>query len=431
MSRTIHRRTLLQGISAAAALPFLSKIPSAHAQTIPRRLVVFFSGNEPIDRAHWYPGTGFTLTPVMKALEPHKPKLVMLGGMKMGPSAADPYNGHNCIGHVLTGHANKYYGTKSQFWGGGISIDHFLAQRLGVPSLTLGAKSGNSTGTQRMSYAGASQPVHPIDDPLKAFANTFGNVSTGGGSTGPDPRQLQRKSVLDALARDLTRVRAGVPAADRHKLDQHLEAVRALEQRLSAPPPANSCSPTPVASGIDYTANANFPLAARAQMDIIVQALACDLTRVATLQLGGSAGSGTPNWPNEGLTFTRGEHEIAHNYYSSTASSAVPEREAVEAFYYRLFAELLAKMDAVPEGDGTLLDNSLVLWVKPMGQKHGVSDLLFMLAGSAQGALKTGRYLEFKGRPHNDLLTSVCHLMGQTTVERFGDPAFCTGPLAL
>jgi hypothetical protein len=426
MSSFLSRRTLLRAAPGAALLPFLARLPTAHAATSPKRFVVFFSGNEPIDKAHWEPGANLALTPVMQPLEPHKSKLLLLGGLKMGPGDQDTYSGHNCIGQLLTGRVNLYFGTKSQFWAGGVSLDQQLASGLGTPALTLGARPGKSTGTARISYTGANQPVHPVEDPLKAFNQLFGTLSET-----PDAqaaRIAQRRSVLDVLSKDLAAVRTQVPALERTKVDQHLTAVRELEQRLTAP--VTTCSPTPLPGGFDFTANANFPATARRHMDVLVQALACNATRVASLQLGSSAGGGTPSWPDEGINLSNDEHDIAHTYYSVGSATAVSERRQVETFYYKLFAYFLKQLDSVQEGDGTLLDNTLVLWTKPMAAKHGHSDMLFMLGGGKNLGLRTGRFVSFPGVLHNNLLLSVLQLMGQPS-NTFGDPSLCSGPLAI
>ena len=141
--RTITRRSLLTGLGAAAlAVPMLRNAPSAHADVFPKRFVVFFSPNEPIDKAHWAPGAGLALTDVMQPLEPHKDKLVLLGDLRMYTRDKDPFGGgHVGVGHLLTGEVNVPYGSENyEFWAGGISVDQLIAQRLGVDALTLGVR---------------------------------------------------------------------------------------------------------------------------------------------------------------------------------------------------------------------------------------------------------------------------------------------------
>jgi hypothetical protein len=103
----------------------------------------------------------------------------------------------------------------------------------------------------------------------------------------------------------------------------------------------------------------------------------------------------------------------------------------METFMFSLFAYLLQKLEEVPEGTGgTMLDNSVVLWAKPIAYRHNFREFLFMLAGSGNGQLQTGRFVSFPDAPHNNLLVNLCNLMGLPD-DSYGDPAYCTGPLSL
>jgi hypothetical protein len=105
-------------------------------------------------------------------------------------------------------------------------------------------------------------------------------------------------------------------------------------------------------------------------------------------------------------------------------------REQIETYMFSLFAYLLQQLEAIPEGSGTMLDNTLVVWMKPIGWRHRFDEFLFMLAGSAGGQINTGRFLSFPEEPHNNLLVNIMNLMG-VAGDTYGDPAFCTGPLTL
>lgn len=439
---SISRRGLLQGLGATAALalPFLRSTPSAAASdTFPKRFIVFFSGNEPIGKPYWEMknlGPGGKLPAafpeMLSPLEPFASKLNVIADLRMVTRDVDPHKGgHTGIGHCLTGRVNSTFpvvSAEGDYWGGGISVDQHLAKNLGVEALTLGGMPGNgSSGNSRISYLDKDQPVHPIDDPRKAFDKLFGTLTLP-----PDEQaklRAQKKSVLDLVAKDLARIEPKLPAEDRQKLQAHVSHVAALQAALGQN--VAVCSPTePVLpSGYDHKSNKFFPTTARLQMDVIATALSCNLTQVATLQLGSSGSSNiTPLWPDEGLDIGKNYHDLAHSW--NDGSSSVAERLAVEKFHFGLFASLLQKLDAIKEGDGTLLDNSLVLYAKPIGTKHNSNPMLYLLAGNAGGALETGRYLSFEGVPHNDLLASICQLMGSND-EKFGDPDICTGALAL
>jgi hypothetical protein len=442
---------MLAGLgSALVTVPFLRRLPSAEAASYPTRFVVFFSPNEPINKAHWIPQIGpggslASLNPVMAALEPFKSKLVIVGDLKNYIET-----NHEAIGPMLTGADNKPYGSLgSEWYADGISVDQYIARRIhgpGTHALTLGVRAGGK-GPGVISYTGPSQPAQPINDPVQAFQTALGSYTLP-----PDQAaalRAQDKSVLDVVAGELGRVTPRLSAADRDKLERHLDAVHDLQAALAgAGPPTGACSPSAPMGSYDPAVDADFPLIAALQTDVLVTALSCGVTRVASLQLG--TGGGTPQHPvwvsytsgsNAGEPITDELHSIAHKYWSGPAVGNQPaakttaaDRAAVEASYYGFFAQLLQKLDAVPEGMGTLLDNTLVLWVKHLGHAHESDQLLHMLAGRAAGALTGGRYYSFPGRSHQDILVESCRLMGLTDVTSFGTAPnlqYCQGPLDL
>lgn len=429
---SLTRRSLLTGMGAAAvALPFLRNAPSAHAEDGAKRFVVFFSPNEPIDKAHWEPGAGFALHETMDALEPHKDKLLLIGDVRMHTRDKDGFGGgHVGIGHLLTGEINNPYGSDAaEFWAGGVSVNQLIAQRLGVSALTLGVRPGGANGNSRISYSAANEPVHPIDDPIKAFDQVLGDFTLP-----PDvlaERRAQQKSVLDAIAGQLDTLNGRLSGEDRQKLERHLDSIREVEKGLSGTG-SISCEPTAPGGGVDHTTNANYPRTGRRQIDVLVQALACGVTQVGSLQLGNSGSShSTPVWPDDGIDISVDEHNICHDYNTGKSAETTARRVELERFYYSQFAYLLQQLASYPEGTGTLLDNTLVLWGKPIGYNHSGKGMLFMLAGGAGGALQTGRYIERTEQAHNDLLVSCCNLMGFDDVTTFGDPEICTGAMAL
>jgi hypothetical protein len=270
--------------------------------------------------------------------------------------------------------------------------------------------------------------VHPITQPDDAFEALFADATLPADELAE--LRARRLSILDRVAGDLQGLGSTLPGEAADKVAIHLDLVRDLETKLQDDV-ALTCEPIGVAGGIDYGSNANVPLCVRRQVDVMVQALACGLTDVASLQLGNS-GSGdiTPLWDAEGIDINIDCHTIAHDYNQGAHANAVSNRIALETVFFDLFAYLLQQLDATPEGEGTMLDNSLVLWTKNLGFNHASKEMLYILAGGASGALETGRFLSFPGLPHNDLLASICQLMGMSDTT-FGDPELCTGPLAL
>lgn len=444
MSRSAHRmgrRRILQGLGASAmGLPWLRSLPSvAGGMAFPTRLVVFFTPNEPISREYWqmdHIGNGgalpSSLPNFLSPLDPYVDRLTMVGDLRMRTvyDKQPESFGHWAMGHMLTGTTNEFFGAETyEFWGGGISVDQYIADRRGVEALTLGVMCEDVGGFSRMSYRGANQPVPPIEDPTVAFDQLFAGIE--------QPPEVQAElmarklSALDSVSGELQALRDRLPSDDRLKLEAHLDAVRDLEQKVETGVQGVTCDPVAPDGGYDPQANQSFPTISRLQMDVLVQALACGRTDVASLQLRNDGGGYSyPIYPDEGLDIDIAEHELAHN---AESGFDFERREQLELFYMRLFAELLDKLDAVPEGDGTLLDHTLVLWTKHIGQPgHSNENMLYLLAGGqANTGLSMGRYRLFPGVAHNDLLVSTCNLMGLDDVNTFGDADLCSGGLSL
>jgi hypothetical protein len=156
-----------------------------------------------------------------------------------------------------------------------------------------------------------------------------------------------------------------------------------------------------------------------------VMSLACDLTRVASLQWSTSVSNKQFPW----LDIHEGHHDFSHE--GDTNADAQAKLVAINTWYAEQFAYLVTALKGVAEGEGSLLDNTVVLWCNELGigNTHSRRDMPYVLAGSAGGYFQTGRYLQYQGDPHNNLLLSLCHAMGLEELTSFGNPAYCTGPL--
>lgn len=442
----IGRRRLLQGLGGSlACVPFLRALPSSAAEgEFPKRLLFFASPNDSGDRWMWLPegeGGEFTLPDtlpeMLRPLEDFRDNVLVIGNMVMDTRDKETGpGGHVGMGHQLTGVANRPWANQqqeSEFWAGGISIDQFVANELGVSALTLAARPSGNNGGSRISYRGADDPVHPYEDPIAAFNAVFGDPDLD-----PAERlaQAQRQvRSLDRVALELERLRPRMPSVDRDKIEAHLQHLLALQSDLQAFSPA-ACDPAAPEGGFDFGASGDFPITARRHMDILAQAVACGVTQVGSIQNGntGNAESyaGTTNWPSEGILFDRSQHVIAHDFEVDPDDAVFAERRLVlERFYVQQYAYLLDRLRAIPEGDGTVLDNTLVVWTKGMGRGHRKDRLLYLLAGGRGfPEVEFGRYIDRQGVPHNNLLVTLANLMG-VDIDTFGDPEICTGPLAL
>jgi hypothetical protein len=421
----VPRRRFLRGLAGGAlALPLLDALTSRPARAVahPKRLVVFFSANGTIDTA-WRPTGGeadFVLGEILAPLDPHRADLTILGGIDAESSYHGPGdNSHwNGMGHMLTGTELVSLGG-GVFTGGGISVDQHIAQQVGaatkLASLELAVEASPSTVSSRLSYLGAAQPVPPEADPQQVFHRLFG---------GPSPElRAQRKSVLDAVSDDLGALQQRLGKDDQHKLDAHLTAVRDVEKRLFI-------APSPACGSIELGRFdlADLPAIGKEQMDLLVLALACDLTRVVTLQWSQAVSMTRMTW----LGIPEPHHTLSHFPVDDAVAQA--KLVQINRWYATQFAYLLKAMKSVPEGDGTLLDHSVVLWCNELGEgsTHSRRNVPYVLAGSADGHLKTGRYLNFQGskKPwHNDLLVSLCQAMDVNDTT-FGNPAYCHGAIA-
>jgi hypothetical protein len=408
----LNRRSCLRGAAAAlAAYPFVAGIASqraaAQAGVFPRRFVCIYTPNGH-HRDHWPvsgPETGYALPTELAALEPFRDQILVLRNCE------GSYGHHAGHSEALTGQPQE--GFESFLPKGGPSLDQVFAKAsandVPVPSLELGVETGtNASGI--ISYLHTGLPVPAVNDALAGFERAFGDVLAGA-----DPAEAARRrqlglSIVDKLARDFDDVTRHLDKDERALLDSHLGLVRDHEERLKNPPPEKQCEPTQTGGGLD------FPSTTRAHLDTIVQALACDVTRTATLAIGPSGSTTHYSWAGANVDF----HEAAHGAISDslTMLSRINSWHAGEVAY------LLERLAAVPEGDGTLLDNTLVLWTNELGVHtfdHARTQAPVLLAGRAGGTLRTGRLVDVDGAHYHDVLLTLAHAMGHTSVSQFGD----------
>jgi uncharacterized protein DUF1552 len=463
--RPLSRRTLLRGLGGAAiALPWLEAMEDrrASAATVPPRLIMMFSANGSLfDR--FVPNTDAagnitSMKPMHAPLEPFKSKLLVLGGVDMMSceKQSTNYGGKIDVGHglsrrhMLTGMAAIEDGS-GEGLPGGPSIDQAIAQQVGGTTKFRSIELGVQVVEAPMVSSAARTIVQPLNDPKKAFAMLFAGVDASGGVDPAAARlQKRRRSVLDYVQADYTNLRGKVSAADAARLDTHLESIRQVERTLAiaAPTVSGTCAPPdPSAWPADKSKgnvagpNEDFVPIGYAQMDLLAAAIGCNLTRVATLQWGGTGVYA----PYLGDTFKTDHHTLSHNDQSAPGSPI----EVIQNWYAKHFAYLLGKLDAMPEGNGTVLDNTAVVWFSEIAQgSHEHYDMPIVIAGGAGGAFKTGRYVNLNpgskhvvlnpswareppyGRTHNDLYLTFMNMMGAPATS-FGDPQFCTGPIAL
>jgi hypothetical protein len=451
------RRNLLRGgLAATATIPLLdARMASGQSATYPTRLVVFATPNGTRNALYWPTGTetNFQLNTFMPDLGPFKNKLTFLKGIKLNPALQNGMLGGTVgsehargTGGMLTGRPLKSgtqfksFGNTTSGWGSGQSLDQYLVGRLQpnttFPSLQIGVHVRDTEVRARISYAGADMPIPPREDPQDVFATLFGmNSSTAGGMTDPALARLwaQRKSIFDANNAETERIKSLVGKSDQDKLNAHLTAMRDVEKRLvgmtgtGAGAGGLSCTKPTQPAVVDLRNDDLYLKAGQTQMDLAVAALACDQTRILTFQWSYSESEHLFGF----LGISGNHHAISHDFSSSGVNYDAYNK--IQTWYQSQFAYLLGKMDAIKEGDGTLLDHSLVLWATEIGEstQHDLMTMPYLLAGSASGKIKAGRLLDFSSnkKDNNQMLVSIGQAMGATDLTSFGDPSGATGPL--
>lgn len=456
----LSRRQLLQGLGLGATVGPLIPLLNASGQEagMPKRLLLLFTPDGAPAGVNFQPqgtASAFTFHMIHQPLDPMKAKIVIPWGLNLSAGGAGEAHAHGMAGlWTATTLAGPSAGAdfdggngNRTGWGQAPSIDQIVAKAAGpnspykrlatdpMPetpyrSLAFGVQCGNPNSLNRMTYTAANQPIHPEMNPKTAFDRLFANVkpSTGMPSTGApvaDPAAVQtlaeQKAVVDVLKGDLARLRKRVGAEEFLKIDSHLEGLLSLERRLTpvvpvAGGPSAACSlPAAVA------ANANFPTQITQMMDITAAAFACDLTRVASLQISYAFSHVLHTW----LSHSSDHHNMSHDGQNRTT-----ELSAIDNWYAKQVLYLLQKLDSVKEGNGTLLDNTLVVWGRELGStSHSLNRWPAILAGGANMGLKGGRYLNVDKEPHAKLLVSVANLMGVETMN-VGNRAMNSGPLA-
>lgn len=415
------RRQFLASLGATTlAAPFTRLLSgTARADGLARRLIVFATPNGTVPSRLWPTGSttdfAFGAGTALEPLTAIQDKVTVVRGL----------NFHNATNHeggmasMLTNGGGVDTAT------GGMSLDQVVAAQIGgatrFPSLELGVQTsawGGSNQT-RMSYMGPGQYVTPDDNPVNVYQRMFGDAL--GGEEEAARLRARRGSVLDVVSGELGDLRSRVGAEERIKLDTHLDAIAAMEQALDT---TTTCEP---GAGPEFPGgvlnNENFPAIGAAHMDLAVSALACGMTNVVSLQWAHTVSPVVFSW----LGISDGHHSLSHTGDGNTAG--VDNYIAAERWFAERFTDLVQALDALPdpEGGGSLLDSTVVLWTQEMGdgRQHVCQDVPFVIAG-APDCFTPGRYLQLGSRNHAGLLVSVANAFG-LGLETFGDPGAGTG----
>ncbi len=390
----------------------------------PTRLLFYFVPNG-VHMPAYTPaieGPDWEATPVLAPLWPRRDDLLVLSGL--ANEAADAFDAAphaHATGAFLTGvPVKKWEGGQAA---GGVSIDQLAAQSYGwktrFPSLELGAdptapagfcEEGYSCVYQTsISWAGPQTALPKTSDPAALFARLFAGEDSAATERERARRIEQRLSVLDLVGEQAASLRLDLGQADRYRLDEYLDGVREFERRLElggeACPDLPDAPPTVV----------DLPTRVALMTDLMVLALRCDQTRVMSFMLQ----NGFSDTVYDFLGIDEGHHWLAHH---DGAPDMIDKVVAINTWQYQQFGLLLDKMAAVDEGEGTLLDHSLVFMSSGMsdGNTHEYRDLPVVLAGHGGGAVSPGRHVVYpKGTPRSNLFMSLLHAVG-VDVDKVG-----------
>ena len=433
----LHRRMFLRGLGTTLALPFLDAMVPAFAAprlgaTKPVVRMGFLYVPNGIISAGWMPkgeGANFEFNSSMKSLEPFRENTLVLSGLAQiqGRSYGDGAGDHARAGASwLTGvHPKKTEGADLR---AGISADQVAARAFGkdtqfaslelgveAPSLAGGCDSGYSCAyTNTISWRNPTSP-NPIEvNPRVLFERLFGD----GDSTDVKSRlaaMQEQSSLLDFVKGGVDRLETKLGSGDRRKLTEYLDAIRDIERRIQK---AEEQSASMHMSVMDRPASAPEEFAAHAQlmMDLMVIAYQSDLTRVITMMLA-----------REGSNRSYREIDVADGHHNCTHHQNDPDKIAktikINTHHVEQLAYLVNKMKNTPDGDGTLLDHSMLVYGSSLsdGNKHTHVDLPVALVGGGGGALKGGRHIRYpENTPLNNLLLSMLDKSGVPT-EKLGD----------
>ncbi len=436
MNPTTRREFLRRLGVSAAALPLIAGLPELNAATGAKpkqRMIFMFSPNGTLP-GHFWPdaaGTDFKFKRILEPLEPFKDRTLVIKGLcnKVRGDGDGHMRGMSCL---LTGielfPGNIQGGSDTPAgWPSGPSIDQELKQflqsrpetRTRFGSLELGVAVPNRADPwTRWTYAGPNQPVAPVSDPYQVFEKLYGQME--------DRENLG--SILDDLRGDLKRVSGKLGREDKALLDKHATFVREMETELRQSSRQKPGRPAPVLPPGVSADNDDMPRAVAMQSDLLVNAFANDMARIASLQFTNSVGQAKMRW----LGIEEGHHGLSHDPDLNEPTQA--KLLKINIWFAEQLAMLAKKLADTPEpgGTGSMLDHTTIVWTNELGKgnSHTLDNIPFVLVGGGLG-FKSGRSFQEKLTPHNRLWLSVAHAFGHD-LKTFGSAKLCAaGPLEL
>jgi hypothetical protein len=441
---------MLRGLGATIALPFLEALDTRQARRSlgadgrPRRLVCIeqvhgAAGSSPygIQNNLWAPaatGRQFDLSPTsLEPLEPFRDHLTIISNTDV-PSA-DPTDAREIGGdhfrssaaYLTQSYPKRTEGSDVEC---GISLDQLHAQRFGqdtpLPSMQLCIEDVNQSGgcgfgyscayTDTISWASPNQPLPMIRDPRVVFDQMFGVLGSGSA----DERRERRDedlSILDWVRESSLRLRRRLGATDRARLGDYLDNVREIERRIQAVERRNDSGEPRQLPAAPRGIPDSFADHVKLMFDLQVLAFRSDITRVVSFKLGRDGSNRV--YPESGSSGAF--HIVSHH---AENPDRLREFAKINQYHVSQLAYLLEQLKETPDGDGTMLDNALVIYGSPMGNpnQHNHKRVPFLIAGHAGGAIKGGTHIKARnGTPLSNVMLSLLHTLGHDDLKSFGD----------
>ncbi len=438
-THTLGRRAFLRGLGATVALPFLSSLAPralAAAGKPPVRLGFLYVPNG-VNMNEWTPaatGVDFALPHTLQPLAPHKNDILVLSGLAQdkGRNNGDGAGDHaRAAGSWLTG--AQPLKSESSAIRLGVSADQVAAEAFRketrFASLELGLEPGRQGGkcdsgyacaySNNISWRNEGSPSGKEISPRLVFERLFSSANPKVAGEEAARRQRYRKSVLDFVMDDARDLSAKVGGSDKQKIDEYLTAVREIETRVEAAERSvKLAQDAGLIQGYDVPEQIpeSFTEHSTLMMDLMALAFQTDTTRVATCML---ANEGS-NRAYRNLNINRGHHEISHHQNNPDNLRQIRD---INRFHVQQFAYLVNKLKSIPDGDGTLLDNSMLLYGAALadGNRHEHENLPLLMAGRGGGTILPGRHIRYASEtPMCNLLVSMLQRAG-VNAQRHGD----------
>lgn len=432
----LSRRTFLRGVGAVIGLPLLdAMVPAlgwAQGSTPkpPVRLCFVYVPNGMVMQ-NWKPaaeGKEFAFTPILKPLEPFREQTLVLSSLISHNANAlgdGPGDHARASASFLTGAHPRESGSDIH---AGISVDQVAAQAIGqetrFPSLELGLEDTRMVGlcdakyscayTSSISWRTPTTPLPPLANPRQLFERLFGNVDPNQSPAQAARRARYRQSILDGAIEQTQKLTSSVGSADRRKIDEYLSSIREIERSIQRFQQQEPGQPVPVEKPAGTPAD--YAEHSKLMYDLLALAFQADLTRISTFMVGRE--SSIRSYDHIGIP--ESHHQLSHHRNDPATLAKLTK---IQTYHLDFFAQFIAKLQAIREGEASVLDRSLIVYGAGISDsnRHVHENLPVLVVGRGNGTLQTGRHVDFhKNVPVTNLHLALLERLN-VRPERLGD----------